>query len=308
MTGLPVTYHPGYSIPMPDNHPFPMAKFQRLRAHHDATGLASHLAFHQPETVSWHDVQRVHSPAYANAFRDGTTDERAQRRTGFHWSSALVERTRLEVGGTLLALRLALEQGLACNAAGGTHHAHRDFGSGYCLLNDLAIAAATVLDEGLTRRILIVDLDVHQGDGTAAIFANDPRVFTFSMHARDNFPARKQTSDRDVALPREVADDGFLTTLADELIELLDRLQPGLVIYDAGVDIHHADRLGHLAVTDEGLARRDRYVVANCRDRGIPTAGVIGGGYDYDLGALAARHAILHREAARVWFGAAVLN
>ncbi len=308
MTGLPVTYHSGYSIAMPANHPFPMAKFHRLRAHHDATGLTAHLAFHQPDPIAWPDVQRVHSPAYAQAFRDGTTDQRAQRRTGFQWSPELVERTRLEVGGTLLALRLAVTHGLACNAAGGTHHAHAEFGSGYCLLNDLAIAAATVLDDGLARRILMVDLDVHQGDGTAAIFAHDPRVFTFSMHARDNFPARKQASDRDVPLARHVDDDGFMATLADELVALLERLQPDLVIYDAGVDVHYADRLGHLALTDRGLARRDRYVIETCRDRGIATAGVIGGGYDHDLDALAARHAILHREAAGVWFGTSVLD
>jgi acetoin utilization deacetylase AcuC-like enzyme len=285
-----------------------MAKFHRLRAHHDATGLSTHLAFHQPDPISWRDVQRVHTADYARAFRDGSVDERAQRRTGFKWSAELVERTRLEVGGTLLTLRQAIAHGLACNAAGGTHHAHADFGSGYCLLNDLAIASATVLDEGLARRILIVDLDVHQGDGTAAIFADDPRVFTFSMHARDNFPARKQASDHDVPLARDTDDATFMRILANELVPLLERLQPDLVIYDAGVDVHVADRLGHLAMTDDGLARRDRYVLTTCRDRDLPTAGVIGGGYDRDLDALAARHAVLHREAAAVWFGTAVLD
>lgn len=308
MSGLPVAYHPGYSIPMPEHHPFPMAKFHRLRAAFDATGLTASLTLSQPDPIAWPDVERVHNPAYAAAFRDGTTNERAQRRTGFWWSPELVHRTRLECGGTLLTLRLALEHGLACNAAGGTHHAFPDYGSGYCLLNDMAIAAATVLDEGLARRILIVDLDVHQGDGTAFIFRDDPRVFTFSMHAAGNFPARKQTSDRDVPLARDTDDTTYLDVLADELTPLLERLQPDLVIYDAGVDIHHADRLGHLAITDEGLARRDRFVLRACRDRGLATAGVIGGGYDRDLDALAARHAVLHREAVAVWQADTVLN
>nr|WP_298413428.1 histone deacetylase [uncultured Halomonas sp.] len=298
---LPLIHHPGYTIDLPANHPFPMAKFRVLKEQLDkeTAGQASHWL--TPVAVAEIDLRRVHARDYLQTFLNGKLDDAAQRRSGFRWSQALVERTRLEVGGTLLTIEAALEYGLACNTAGGTHHAHTAAASGYCLLNDLAVGAAYALAKRWVRRILIVDLDVHQGDGTALIFRDNDRVFTFSMHGAENFPARKQQSDLDVPLPRGTGDDAYLAILAAHLSRLLDRITPDLVIFDAGVDVHADDRLGHLSLSDEGLARRDTYVIRLCRDAGIPVAAVIGGGYDRDLAALADRHAQLHRAAYQYW-------
>ena len=212
-----------------------------------------------------------------------------------------MRRTFTAVGGTIRTAELALEHGLACNLAGGTHHAHPDFGSGFCILNDLAVAATEMIHRGLAKQVLIVDLDVHQGDGTAAVFKERDDVFTFSMHCGANFPSRKVAGDHDVALDVGVGDGHYLAVLADELTALLSRVKPDLVLYDAGVDPHHDDRLGRLELTDDGLAARDRYVIATCRNAGAAVAGVIGGGYHASLRTLADRHAILHRAAARRW-------
>jgi acetoin utilization deacetylase AcuC-like enzyme len=212
----------------------------------------------------------------------------------------LANRTCVAVGGTVLTARLALRHGLACNLAGGTHHAFPDFGSGFCIFNDLAIATRVLQAEGLVDRVLIVDLDVHQGDGTAWIFRNEPQVFTFSMHCEANFPARKQASDLDVALPEGMEDDDYLQTLDRFLPDLLAQVRPDLVIYDAGVDPHGGDRLGKLALTDSGLFRRDMQVLTTCVAAGYPVACTIGGGYCDDLAALVDRHALIHRAAAQV--------
>ncbi|WP_048305736.1 histone deacetylase [Halomonas sp. PR-M31] len=298
---FPLIHHPGYTIDLPTNHPFPMAKFRVLKEQlrKESAGQASHWLI--PAPVAESDLRRVHTHDYLQRFLTGKLDDAAQRRSGFRWSEELVERTRLEVGGTLLTVEAALENGLACNTAGGTHHAHADAASGYCLLNDLAVAAAHALARRWVKRILIVDLDVHQGDGTALIFRDDDRVFTFSMHGAENFPARKQQSDLDVPLPRGTKDEDYLAILDAHLSKLLDQIAPDLVIYDAGVDVHADDRLGHLALSDEGLMRRDAYVIRLCREADTPIAAVIGGGYDRDLVALANRHAQLHRAAYRYW-------
>ncbi len=294
---LPLIHHPGYTIELPPTHPFPMGKFRVLREQLAASLLGERATWIRPDAVDEAALQRVHTPRYLRALLDGGLDHRAQRRSGFQWSPELVERVLLETGGTLRTVETALETGLACNTAGGTHHAHADFASGYCLINDLAVAAAHALAHSWVGRILIVDLDVHQGDGTARLLANEPRAFTFSMHAQSNFPARKAQSDRDVGLPKGTTDERYLTTLVSHLPAALAAFQPDLVIYDAGVDVHTNDRLGHLDLTDSGLRRRDHYVLATCRDAGIPVAAVIGGGYDRDLDALAARHAQLHHAA-----------
>ena len=213
----------------------------------------------------------------------------------------MVRRARAATGGTLLTARLALLNGLACNTAGGSHHAAADYGAGFCLFNDVAVAARALLDEGQVNRILVVDLDTHQGDGTAFIFSGEPRVFTFSVHAAKNFPARRAVSDLDVDLPDATGDDAYLSAVAEHLPGLVDRLRPDLVFYNAGVDPHEGDRLGRLALTDAGLAARDAYVLETCLSRGAPVAGVIGGGYGPDNRVLALRHAHLHREAARAF-------
>jgi acetoin utilization deacetylase AcuC-like enzyme len=217
------------------------------------------------------------------------------------WSPELADRTRIAVGGTLLTARLALAHGLACNTAGGTHHAFPSYGSGFCIFNDLAIASRVLLKEGLVKKILIVDLDVHQGDGTALIFQNEPNVFTFSMHCQINFPSIKQISDRDVPLREGMEDDEYLRTLAAYLPDLLTEFQPDLVLYDAGVDPHIGDRLGKLALTDAGIFRRDMQVLSTCAAQGFPVGCVIGGGYCEDMRSLVYRHSLLHRAASEVY-------
>jgi acetoin utilization deacetylase AcuC-like enzyme len=196
---------------------------------------------------------------------------------------------------------LALQYGLACNTAGGTHHAFPEYGSGFCIFNDLAVASQVLLDADRVKQILIVDLDVHQGDGTAFIFRKNPRVFTFSMHCDTNYPFKKQQSDLDVSLPEGMEDDAYLRTLDQHLPDLLGKVKPDLVLYDAGVDPHASDRLGKLALTDNGIFQRDRMVLEMCVSRRIPVAGVIGGGYSDHIDDLACRHSLLHRAAVRVF-------
>ena len=297
---LPLIHHPGYTIALPPRHPFPMAKFRVLRDILAAEETGRGAEWITPQPANEASLARIHTPEYLRAFLGGSMSGAAQRRSGFRWSEALVERTLLEVGGTLTTVEAALDTGLACNTAGGTHHAHADAASGYCLINDLAVAAAHALAHGWVDRILIVDLDVHQGDGTARLFRHDQRVFTFSMHGAANFPARKQHSDLDIALPRGTDDAAYLHQLTASLPPVLVQFAPDLVLYDAGVDVHADDRLGHLALTDNGLFARDHYVLTTCREAQIPVAAVIGGGYDRDLEALAQRHARLHRAASQL--------
>ena len=278
-----------------------MAKFGLLYDILLAEEVIEFQQVHQPELPPREWLELVHTPAYVKAYCEGTLDAKAQRRIGLPWSEQLVHRTCLAIGGTILTAKLALEHGLACNTAGGTHHAFPDYGAGFCIFNDLAVAPSVMLHLGLVNKILVVDLDVHQGDGTAFVFQNDPRVFTFSMHCGENFPGRKQDSDLDIPLPRGLDDDGYLQILAKQLPDVLSEVKPDLVFYDAGVDAHVDDRLGKLALTDNGLYRRDRVVLSTCLAQGYPTACVIGGGYSDDLHQLAQRHSLLHRAATTVF-------
>jgi acetoin utilization deacetylase AcuC-like enzyme len=294
----PLVYHPSYVSPLPIGHRFPMAKFGLLHDRLVADGLVGRVCTPEVPSVEW--LALVHGLEYIRAYRDGSIDPQAMRRIGLPWSPELVHRTQIALGGTILAARLALAEGMAGNAAGGTHHAFPDYGSGFCIFNDLATAARVLLAEGLVQRVLIVDLDVHQGDGTAAIFQNEPRVFTFSMHCGINFPGTKQRSDLDVALAEGLTDEDYLRTLDCYLPDLLNQFRPDLVLYDAGVDPHVADRLGKLALTDRGLFCRDMQVLSACVRSGYPVAYVIGGGYAEDLGALVDRHTLVFRAAAEV--------
>jgi acetoin utilization deacetylase AcuC-like enzyme len=298
---LPIVYHPHYVAPLPPEHRFPMAKFRLLSEALLADGVVHPSQFHTPEKPDLEMIQLVHTPDYVRGYCEGTLDPKAQRRIGLPWSPALVNRTCIAVGGTILTAKLALAQGLACNTAGGTHHAFPDYGSGFCIFNDLAIAAAVLLQLGSVKKILIVDLDVHQGDGTAFIFRHDPRVFTFSMHCEINFPGTKQTSDLDVPLREGMEDDEYLQTLAAYLPDLLSQVKPDLVFYDAGVDVHLGDRLGKLALSDRGLFCREMQVLTTCISQGYPVACVIGGGYAEDMNALVYRHSLLPRVAADLY-------
>lgn len=298
---VPLVYHPNYVIPLPPEHRFPMPKFGKIYEILLQAGLAIPGQFHIPEVASLDQLAQVHTGAYVQSFCEGTLDPKALRRIGLPWSPGLVTRTRTAVGGTLKTARLALDHGLACNTAGGTHHAFADYGSGFCIFNDLAVASRIIQRVGLARKILIIDLDVHQGDGTAAIFHDDPAIFTFSMHCQNNFPFQKQQSDLDVPLPEGMGDADYLRTLDEYLPGLLANFRPDLVFYDAGVDPHYADRLGKLALSDEGLYERDKLVLQSCLSQGYPVATVVGGGYDKDVSALAYRHVLLFRAAMEVY-------
>jgi len=292
----PLVHHPHYRAALAADHALPINKFQRLAEILTAEGLAPD-GFQTPEPASEAMICAAHDPAYVRQVLDFALPREMQRRIGLPMTEEIVRRSRAVCGGTLLAARLALEHGVACNTAGGSHHAGPDFGSGYCIFNDVAIAAKALLSEGAVRQILVVDLDVHQGDGTALIFADERRVFTFSMHAEKNFPARKAASDLDIGLDDKLEDAAYLAILKDNLPALLDRIQPDLVFYVAGVDPHKDDRLGRLCLSDEGLAARDRFVIDSCVGLEIPVVGVLGGGYDRDIDRIANRHATLHRAA-----------
>ncbi len=295
-----IVYHPEYVAPLPDAHRFPMSKFQLLHDLLLADGIATPDRIFTPTLPPTEWLELVHDPAYIQAYYTGTLDPKAQRRIGLPWSPELVHRTRIALGGSILTAQLALKFGIACNTAGGTHHAFANYGSGFCIFNDLAIAARVLQQLGLVKKVLIVDLDVHQGDGTAAIFQRDPSVFTFSMHCGINFPGTKQTSDLDVPLRARMEDDEYLKTLSQYFPDLLSQVKPDLVLYDAGVDPHINDRLGKLALTNTGIFDRDFQVLQSCAAQGYPVACVIGGGYAEDLRSLVYRHSLLHRAASEV--------
>ena len=273
-----------------------MAKFRLLHALLLRQGLATPEQFHQPLPVPRRWLELIHSRRYHQAFCRGELTAAEQRRIGLPATTPLVQRTWLAVGGTVLTARLALEHGVACHLAGGTHHAFGDHGSGFCIFNDCAVAARVLLSEGRISRVMVVDLDVHQGDGTAALFAGDPRVFCFSAHCASNFPLRKQISDLDLPLPDGLGDHDYLAAVGDVLPDLLDQVRPDLVLYNAGVDPHRNDRLGKLSLSSEGLLNRDRMVLDACFRRRIPIATVIGGGYD-ELEPLVERHSLVFRAA-----------
>jgi acetoin utilization deacetylase AcuC-like enzyme len=294
--GPPLVYHPAYSAPLPSGHRFPMEKFRLLHERLLALELASQERIHQPLPAPRRWLEQVHGRTYHEAFARGRLSPQEVRRIGLPASRPLVRRSWLAVGGTVLTARMALSHGLACHLAGGTHHAFPLHGSGFCIFNDCAVAARVLLAEGLVHRVLVVDLDVHQGDGTAAIFAGDPRVFTFSMHGASNFPLQKQISDLDLPLADGVGDGAYLADVGRTLPDLLAQVRPDLVLYNAGVDSHRNDRLGRLELSDAGLYRRDWMVIQACLERRIPVATVIGGGYDA-LAALVERHTLVVRAA-----------
>ena len=298
---IPFVYHPDYVAPLPAGHRFPMQKFQRLYEVLLRDGVATSAQFYLPEIAPLKAIEKIHNPNYVSAFCEGTLDPKPLRRIGLPWSSQLVKRSRTAIGGTVLTAKLALKYGLACNTAGGTHHAFANYGSGFCIFNDLAIAARVLHDSGLVNKILIVDLDVHQGDGTAVVFRNDPRVFTFSMHCEKNFPFRKQKSDLDVSLPMATTDAEYLKQLQVYLPDLLTGFRPDLVIYDAGVDVHQDDLLGKFALTTEGLFKREMQVLSTCVTHRVPLACVVGGGYADNLDTLTYHHSLLHRAARSVF-------
>ena len=287
---LPIVSHPDYEAPLPIGHRFPMGKYGALARHLEALGLAPD-GFVEPEMAEADIVALAHERAYVDAVLSLKVPAEIEKRIGLPVTETVARRACRAAGGTILAARLALAHGLAGSTAGGSHHGQRATGAGFCVFNDVAVAAKALRTAGEIRRALIVDLDVHQGDGTADCLARDPDLFTFSVHAEKNYPVRKIAGDLDVGLPDRMEDDAYLALLAGHLPRLLDGLAPDLVFYNAGVDPHRDDRLGRLSLTDEGLRRRDAYVVREARRRSIPLVSVVGGGYSDDVDALGRRHA-----------------
>lgn len=299
-----VSYCDGYYVPLPDGHPFPMAKFPALHRQLQDEGLLSDADVVPPRQADWADLRRVHTSAYLSRLARGTLSDQAERRMGLPWSKRLVYRSRLAVQGTLNAAFMALTDGVAANLAGGTHHAFPDHGEGFCVLNDVAVAVRVLQTACWARRILILDLDVHQGNGNAAFFANDDAVFTFSMHGAKNYPFEKPPSSLDVPLDDDTTDASYLKTLRTYLPDTLDAVRPDLVFYLAGIDVAANDRFGRMALSREGLHARDRYVLEQLRERHLPVVLLLSGGYAETPADTADLHAITHREAARVFHSA----
>jgi acetoin utilization deacetylase AcuC-like enzyme len=322
-------YSDTFVLPLPEQHRFPMAKYRLLRERLVEERVLSAGDLHVPEPIAWDDLRLVHDAAYVGAVANGTLTADAQRRIGFPWSPMMVERSRRSAGATLAAARevLRVAQGfpdppkrsereggspagtaglkacatggcaVAANLAGGTHHAFRDRGEGYCVFNDVAVAATVLIRDGVIARAAVVDCDVHQGNGTAAIFQGDPSVFTLSLHGAKNFPFRKEVSDLDVTFDDGASDVEYLDALRAHLPDVLDRQQPHVVFYLAGADPYEGDRLGRLKLTIEGLRSRDRIVFEACRDRDLPVVVAMSGGYAPDVDAIVTIHTNTIREA-----------
>ena len=276
------------SLPLPEGHRFPIEKYERL--HGRLTAELPALRLQAGDTASDGQLALVHTPAYIDAVQAGNLTPAAQREIGFPWSEAMVDRSRRSVGATIAAVRAALQDGLAANLAGGTHHASADRGGGFCVFNDVAVAARVFQAEALEGdawaeppRVAVIDLDVHQGNGTARIFASDPTVFTLSLHGEKNFPFRKEASDLDIGLPDGTGDAAYLHALDQALARLAQRFRPALVIYLAGADAHEGDRLGRLKLTYEGMRARDARVFDWAWQRRLPLALCMGGGYGHDI-------------------------
>jgi acetoin utilization deacetylase AcuC-like enzyme len=272
------------------NHSYPMDKYRLVPEQLLAEGTLTPGELVEPEAATLDDVLRVHTPEYVHAFINGTVDRKALLRLGLPWSPALVLRAFAVIGGTLGAARVACREGVAVNLAGGTHHSFADHGEGYCIFNDLVITLRRFREEGLARRFLIIDLDVHQGNGTAVLCQTDSEIFTFSMHGENNYPARKERSSWDIALSDGTTDEQYLDILARVLPQLLERITPDLILYQAGVDVLAGDRLGKLALTMDGVGERDALVCAFARRAGLPLVVTLGGGYARDIDRIVEAH------------------
>ena len=295
-----------YTFPLPEGHRFPIEKYALLREAVVARGLVQAERVHEPRRVAVDDLLLVHTPDYVERFTHGRLTREEERRLGFPWSPALVERSYRAAGGTCEAAAHAVEQGIAMNLAGGTHHAFPSHGEGFCVFNDVAIAIRMLQRQRRIDRAAVVDLDVHQGNGTHAVFAGDERVFTFSMHGGRNYPFRKVAGDVDIELNDGTGDEEYLELLAGALPKVLAKARPDLVLYLAGADPHERDRLGRLALTPIGLARRDGMVIEQCREVGIPIAVTIAGGYGDPLAATIETHVTTVAIAARAAAGVPV--
>ena len=297
MPSLPIVNHEDYFAKIGDDHKFPIKKFGELANYLIKNKIVNN--FHKPYPCSEETLRRVHSENYIKNIKNKTLDKNGVKKIGFPLVDSVVQRSFTATGGTVLASKLAIKNGLACNTAGGSHHANFEGGAGYCIFNDVAVAAQYLLDRGLAGRILIVDLDVHQGNGNSDIFKNNRNVFTFSMHSKSNYPAKKSISDLDVELDDNMEDKQYIKLLKLYLNQL-NKENFDYIFYIAGVDIHFNDRLGKLNISDEGIKERDEIVTQNFFSRGIPLCGVLGGGYNKDFNKLVELHSFLHKSCAKL--------
>ena len=292
---LPIVNHPDYVAKINDDNKFPIKKFGALAEHLLKNDVVRD--FHTPKECSIETMRTSHSLKYINDIKNKTLDIKAQKKIGFPINDSVVRRSFVATGGTVLASKLALDAKLACNTAGGSHHATFDYGAGYCVFNDTAVAANYLKKKRLVKRILILDLDVHQGNGNSEIFQKDKDVCTFSMHCSSNYPAKKSKSDIDIELQDNMEDNEYLNVLNNNL-KKLSQNSYDFVFYIAGVDIHHEDRLGKLKITDEGVNKRDQMVIENFYSKKIPLCGVLGGGYNKNFDKLIELHSMLHKNCA----------
>lgn len=303
-------YTDRFVLPLPEGHRFPMVKYARVRERCLAEGVLHPAGLAEPPAATWEELALVHDELYLRRVREGALAPLEQRRVGFPWSPQMVERSRRSVGATIAAGRVALDEaeargwGVAANLAGGTHHAYPGHGEGFCVFNDAAVAIRVLQREGRIGRAVVLDCDVHQGNGTAAVFATDPSVFTFSIHGARNYPFRKERSTLDVELPDGVGDDAFLAALELHVPHLLAGFRPELAVYLAGADPFHDDRFGRLKLSKGGLAERDRLVLGACRAAGVPVAVTMAGGYARDTEDTVDIHVATLRAAAALHRGA----
>ena len=293
---LPVVNHKDYVAKIDDDHKFPIRKFGKLADYLIKKKIVS--KFHNTEPCSFETLKEAHSENYILDIQNKTLDQIGIKKIGFPLNDSVVQRSFIATGGTVLTTKLAINYGIACNTAGGSHHANFEGGAGYCVFNDVAVAAKYLLNRGLANKILIVDLDVHQGNGNADIFKDNRNVFTFSMHSKTNYPAKKSESDLDVELKDNMEDKEYLDILKFNLNNLNEE-NFDFIFYIAGVDIHHEDRLGKLKITDEGIYLRDKIVIDNFFSKRIPICGVLGGGYNKNFEKLVELHSSLHKTCAK---------
>ncbi len=299
---LKIAYHPIYKYQLPPGHRFPMEKYELLPQQllHEGTCTADN--FFEPGILSEENILAVHTKTYFESLKNLTIEKSAARKIGFPLSETLVKRGRIISQGTIECCEFALKNGIAMNIAGGTHHAYADHGEGFCLFNDQAIASKYLLGNGFAQNILIVDLDVHQGNGTAKIFENDDSVFTFSMHGAGNYPFKKEKSNLDIAVPDGSGDEIYLEILKETLPKLIDEQKPDFIFYLSGVDILKTDKLGRLNCTIEGCKERDRFVLQTCKDLNIPVEVSMGGGYSPEIKLIIEAHANTFRLAKKIFF------
>ena len=294
---LPVVNHKDYFAKIGDDHKFPINKFGDLADYLIKKKIVKN--FHKPYPCSIETLNRAHSEEYINHIKNKTLDLKLQKKIGFPINDSVVRRSFVATGGTVLASKLALDAKLACNTAGGSHHATFDFGAGYCVFNDVAVAANYLKKKKYAKKILILDLDVHQGNGNSEIFKNDKDVLTFSMHCASNYPAKKSKSDMDIELAENTEDEEYLNILFRNL-KILNQNKYDFIFYVAGVDIHFEDRLGKLKITDAGVNKRDQIVIENFYQRNTPLCGVLGGGYNKNFDKLIELHSMLHKNCAEI--------